>query len=115
VWPCAPWRQVEVSFRDATACRNALLLFTALVHGLLEQQLANAFKELGAKRAEVRALRGGGLWCAHVAHAQGNVCSAAGSVKAEARSCSTQRAQHMGCRRVCLECACRGAVRGRNA
>jgi hypothetical protein len=46
--------QVEVAFRDQTACRNALLLFTVLCHGLLEQQLANAYKELGAKRAEVR-------------------------------------------------------------
>ncbi len=47
--------QVEVAFRDQTACRNALLLFTVLCHGLLEQQLANAYKELGAKRAEVGA------------------------------------------------------------
>ncbi|KXZ47627.1 hypothetical protein GPECTOR_34g786 [Gonium pectorale] len=49
--------QVEVAFRDQTACRNALLLFTVLCHGLLEQQLANAYKELGAKRAEAELLR----------------------------------------------------------
>ncbi|GFR44722.1 hypothetical protein Agub_g6046, partial [Astrephomene gubernaculifera] len=49
--------QVEVAFRDQTACRNALLLFTVLCHFLLEQQLLNAYKELGAKRAEAELLR----------------------------------------------------------
>lgn len=46
--------QVEVAFRDQTANRNALLLFSVLCHGLMEQQLANAYKELSAKQAEVR-------------------------------------------------------------
>ena len=45
--------QIEVAFREQTAGHNALLLFVGLALQLMEEQLYNAFKELGAKEAEV--------------------------------------------------------------
>ena len=48
--------QIEVAFREQTAGHNALLLFVGLALQLMEEQLYNAFKELGAKEAEVHTL-----------------------------------------------------------
>jgi hypothetical protein len=48
--------QVEVAFREQTAGHNALLLLVALSHELLEERLRNAFLDVHARAAEVRAL-----------------------------------------------------------
>lgn len=47
--------QVEVAFREQTAGHNALLLLVALSHELLEERLRNAFLDVHARAAEVRA------------------------------------------------------------
>ncbi len=52
---CACCAQVEVAFREQTAGHNALLLFVHLALSMMEARLRNAFKELRAKEAEVRA------------------------------------------------------------
>ena len=46
--------QVEVAFREQTAGHNALLLFVHLALGMMEEQVLNEYKELEARRAEVR-------------------------------------------------------------
>jgi hypothetical protein len=60
--------QVEVAFREQTAGHNALLLLVALSHELLEERLRNAFLDVHARAAEVRALSSAPptwcmLWC----------------------------------------------------
>ena len=56
--------QVEVAFREQTAGHNALLLLVALSHELLEERLRNAFLDVHARAAEVRALSSAmPTWC----------------------------------------------------
>ena len=44
-----------MAFREQTAGHNALLLFVHLALSMMEGRLRNAFRDLRAKRAEVRA------------------------------------------------------------
>ena len=46
------------SFREQTAGHNALLLFVHLALTMMEARLDNAFKDLTAKKAEVRTYLG---------------------------------------------------------
>ncbi|GMH40020.1 hypothetical protein BSKO_07924 [Bryopsis sp. KO-2023] len=48
--------QAEVAFREQSAGHNALLLFVHLTLQIMEQNLVNAFKELGVKQAEAELL-----------------------------------------------------------
>ena len=55
----ARWLRASVcSFREQTAGHNALLLFVHLALTMMEARLDNAFKDLTAKKAEVRTYLG---------------------------------------------------------
>ena len=68
-----------MAFREQTAGHNALLLLVALSHELLEERLRNAFLDVHARAAEVRALSSAPptwcmLWCLAALQLSSNMC-----------------------------------------